>query len=134
MKLEDILTLVKAGYTREEIDKLEKPEAPAGHTNTLPETPETPKPAATGTQPAKAPEETPKPAQETPKPAQETPKPAAPETAGNEQIMGAINALTAAIQKMNVQTASIPGGGEELTPEDMIANIINPPLKPKGGK
>ncbi len=126
MKLEDILTLVKAGYTREEIDKLDKPETPAGHTAPPSETPETPKPAATGTQPAKAPEEAPKPAPEAPKPA--------PETAGNEQIMGAINALTAAIQKMNVQTASIPGGGEELTPEDMIANIINPPMKPKGGK
>lgn len=129
MKLEDILTLVKAGYTREEIDKLETPEAPAA-TATLPETPETPKPAeAPVAPPAKAPEETPKPAA-----APETPKPAAPEPAGNEQIMGAINALTAAIQKMNVQTASIPGGGEELTPEDMIANIINPPMKPKGGK
>jgi hypothetical protein len=126
MKLEDILTLVKAGYTREEIDKLEKPEAPAKPASST-ETPETPAPAATDTQPAKAPEEA-------PKPAPEAPKPAAPETNGNEQIMGAINALTAAIQKMNVQNASIPGGDDELTPEDMIANIINPPMKPKGGK
>lgn len=118
MKLEDILTLVKAGYTREEIDKLETPEAPAGHTAPPSETPETPKPA-------EAPEETPKPA------APEAPK---PESVGNDQVLGAINALTAAIQKMNVQNASIPGGGKELTPEDMIANIINPPMKPKGGK
>lgn len=119
MKLEDILTLVKAGYTREEIDKLETPEAPAGHTAPPSETPETPKPAeAPVAPPAKAPEA----------------KPEAPETTSNDQVLGAINALTAAIQKMNVQTASIPGGGEELTPEDMIANIINPPMKPKGGK
>lgn len=118
MKLEDILTLVKAGYTREEIAKLETPETPAGHTAPPSETPETPKPAvAQPTPPAKAPEETPK-----------------PESVGNDQVLGAINALTAAIQKMNVQSASIPGGGEELTPEDMIANIINPPMKPKGGK
>jgi len=121
MKLEDILTLVKAGYTREEIDKLETPEAPAGHTAPPSETPDTPKPAEAPTPPAKAPEETPKPA-------------AAPETTSNDQVLGAINALTAAIQKMNVQNASIPGGGEELTAEDMIANIINPPMKPKGGK
>lgn len=126
MKLEDILTLVKAGYTREEIAKLETPEAPAA-TATLPETPETPKPAeAQPTPPAKAPEKTPKPAA-----APETPK---PEATSNDQVLGAINALTAAIQKMNVQNASIPGGGEEQTPEDMIANIINPPMKPKGGK
>lgn len=121
MKLEDILTLVKAGYTREEIAKLETPEPPAKPASST-ETPETPKPAeAPVAPPAKAPEETPKPA-------------AAPETTSNDQVLGAINALTAAIQKMNVQNASIPGGGEELTPEDMIANIINPPMKPKGGK
>lgn len=124
MKLEDILTLVKAGYTREEIAKLETPEPPAGHTATLSEAPEKAVPAATGTQPAKAPEKA--------EPAKAPAK--APETSGNEQVLGAINALTAAIQKMNVQTASIPGNGEELTAEDMIANIINPPLKPKGGK
>lgn len=117
MKLEDILTLVKAGYTREEIAKLETPEPPA-ETATRHETPEQPA-EALPTPPAEAPEK---------------PKPAAPETTGNDQIMGAINTLTAAIQKMNIQNASIPGGGEELTPEDMIANIINPPLKPKGGK
>lgn len=127
MKLEDILTLVKAGYTREEIAKLETPETPAGHTASPSETPETPKPAeAPVAPPAKAPEETSKPAA-----APETPK---PETSGNDQVLGAINALTAAIQKMNIQNASIPGGGEELTAEDMIANIINPPLKSKGGK
>lgn len=126
MKLEDILTLVKAGYTREEIANLETPEPPAGHTAPTSKTPETPKPAeALPTPPAKAPEETPKPA------APETPK---PEATSNDQVLGAINALTAAIQKMNVQNASIPGCGEELTPEDMIANIINPPMKPKGGK
>lgn len=119
MKLEDILTLVKAGYTREEIANMETPEPPAGHTAPPSETPETPKPAEPGNPPAKAPEE---------------PKPAAQESAGNDQVLGAINALTAAIQKMNVQNASIPGGGEELTAEDMIANIINPPMKPKGGK
>lgn len=119
MKLEDILTLVKAGYTREEIAKLEKPEAPAAAP--LSETPDKPTPAATGTQPAKAPEEA-------PKPAPETPKPTAPETTGDDRVLGAINALTAAIQKMNVQSSSIPGGDDpEPTPEDILANIINPP-------
>ena len=117
MKLEDILTLIKAGYTREEIDKLEKPEAPA-ESAPLSKTPDEAKPAATQpTPPAKAPETA----------APEAPA-KAPETAGNEQIMGAINALTAAIQKMNVQSSSIPGGDDpEPTPEDILANIINPP-------
>lgn len=122
MKLEDILTLVKAGYTREEIAKLETPEPPAAAP--LSETPEQPA-EAQPTPPAKAPETKPT------EPAKEAPK---PESTGNDQVLGAINALTAAIQKMNIQNASIPGGGEELTPEDMIANIINPPMKPKGGK
>lgn len=115
MKLEDILTLVKAGYTREEIAKLETPEPPA-ETASHSKTPEKAAPAEAGpTPPAKAPEEA---------------KPAAPEkkSVGNDQVLGAINALTAAIQKMNVQSSSIPGGDDqEPTPEEILANIINPP-------
>ena len=122
MKLEEIITLLNAGYTKEEIQALDQPAASSEshaadvsqHLSAAADTT-----ASTSTESdAKGPEHQ-----------QDAPAPDASEK--EDKVLGAISALTAAIQKMNVQNSNIAGGDTETTPEDILANIINPP---RGGK
>lgn len=104
MNYEDIILLVKAGYTRDQIAAMQ---APAG----------TPTPA-----PAPAPEPTPAPAE---------PAPTKPQ--GLEDLSQMLSAefakLNDAIVKANLQQAQQP---PQESVDDILASIINPPQKPSG--
>jgi hypothetical protein len=119
MKFEDVKMLIKAGYTKEEIQAMEHPE------------------------PTPAPEPAPEPKEPAPEPA---PEPAEPvPTLENGQPMDQIlqmlqgmiqqNQQTLqAMQAANIQAARMPAETKE-TPEDLIAKIIAPgPKAEKGGK
>ncbi len=117
MKLEDIITLLNAGYTKEEIQAMDQPAPDDQHPEVLnlSSSGDSKASVASTKSDAEKPEAAPT-------------APAAPASDEREdKVLGAINALTAAIQKMNVQSSNIPGGDLETTPEDVIANIINPP-------
>lgn len=104
MNYEDIILLVKAGYTRDQIAAMQ---APAG----------TPTPA-----PAPAPEPTPTPTE---------PAPTKPQ--GLEDLSQMLSAefakLNDAIVKANLQQAQQP---PQESVDDILASIINPPQKPNG--
>lgn len=107
MTCTEILELIRAGYTKEEIDAMMKAE---------PEPTPAPAPAPT---PAPEPEPTPAPVPEpAPEPKQES------ET---EKLVSALgmkfDALTAALQKQNVNQIE---GEPATTTGDIIARIINP--------
>lgn len=125
MELNDILTLVKAGYTRDEIAQMEQQETP----NVNPE----PVPVAVA-EPAQNPEPSssqvvePVPtavpvAQPTPTPAQTEPTMA--------ELVQSIAKLTSAVQANAIAQSVIPGGLTQQTPtaEDMLAEIIRPTFK-----
>lgn len=116
MKLEDIITLLNAGYTKEEIQAMDQPAPTDQHPEVLNLSPSGDSiVSASMKSDAEKPEAAPE-------------APAAPASdERDDKVLGAINALTAAIQKMNIQSSNIPGGDLETTPEDVIANIINPP-------
>ena len=119
MKFDEVMMLIKAGYTKEEIQALEAP-AP------------TPEPAA-----EPAPEPAPEPALE---PAPE-PAPTLENGQPMDQIMTMLHDMIQqnqqtlqAMQAANVQAARMPADTKE-TPEDLIAKIIAPgPTSGKGGK
>lgn len=121
MKFEEVMMLIKAGYTKAEIQAMEAP-AP------------TPEPAAEPA-PAPAPEPTAEPA---PEPAAE---PATTPAAPMDQMMQAMQnmiqqnqQLLQSMQAANIQAARMPADTKE-TPEDLIAKIIAPgPKAEKGGK
>lgn len=118
MKLEDIITLLNAGYTKEEIQALDQPASNDQH-------PEVLHLSSSGDSDNSFVASTKSDAE---KPEAVVAAPAAPASdERDDKVLGAINALTAAIQKMNVQSSNIPGGDLETTPEDVLANIINPP-------
>ena len=108
MNYEDIILLVKAGYTRDQIAAMQAP-AP------------TPAPA-----PALAPAPEPEP---TPAPAD----PAPPKTQGIEDLSQMLAAefakLNDAIVKANLQQAQQP---PQESVDDILASIINPPQKQSG--
>lgn len=116
MKFDDVMMLIKAGYTKNEIQDLLAEKAP--------EPAPAPTPAAPEPEPAPAPE---------PEPA---PTPAAP----MDQMMQAMQnmiqqnqQMLQAIQAANIQAARMPEDTKE-TPEDLIAKIIAPgPKAEKGG-
>lgn len=105
MTMQEILTLVAAGYTKEDIEKMEAPADPAAAPTPDPE------PAA----PAPAPD----------------PEPAAP--ADNEptmrDLMQSMARLTSAIQANAIAQSVVPGGNQGPTAEDAIAQIIRPTFK-----
>ena len=110
MTMHEILTLVAAGYTKEDIEKMEAPAAPA------PAPTPDPEPAA----PAPAPDP--------------VPAPAAPEApADNEptmrDLMQSMAKLTSAIQANAIAQSVVPGGNQGPTAEDAIAQIIRPTFK-----
>lgn len=108
MNYEDIILLVKAGYTRDQIAAMQA-QAP------------TPAPA-----PAPAPAPEPEP---TPAPAD----PAPPKTQGIEDLSQMLAAefakLNDAIVKANLQQAQQP---PQESVDDILASIINPPQKQSG--
>lgn len=66
-------------------------------------------------------------------PAQDAPQPAQPEAANNEELLAAIKALTATLQKSNIRTSAQPAGGPVTDPAeevrqkatDMLLNLCN---------
>ena len=127
MELETIITLVKAGYTKDEIAKMEEPVSPV---------PDAGKPAAPAAEPAAAPgpaqQAAPdaKPAAESvPAPAQAAAPAAAPGPTMAD-LMLQMAKLTSAIQANAIANSIIPGGANEgPTAEDMLAQIIRPTRK-----
>lgn len=107
MNYEDIILLVKAGYTRDQIAAMQAPPAPAP-----------------------APEPTPAPAP-TPDPAPAEPEPPKPQ--GIEDLSQMLAAefakLNDAIVKANLQQAQQP---PQESVDDILASIINPPQKQSG--
>ena len=114
MNYEDIILLVKAGYTRDQIAAMQAP-APAPAPAPMPA-------------PAPAPEPTPAPAEPAP-----TPQPAQPKPQGIEDLSQMLAAefakLNDAIVKANLQQAQQP---PQESVDDILASIINPPQKQSG--
>lgn len=118
MKFDEVMLLIKAGYTKAEIQAMEAP-AP------------TPEPAA-----EPAPEQAPEPI------AEPAPEPALTLENGQpmDQIMTMLHDMIQqnqqtlqAMQAANIQAARMPEDKKE-TPEDLIAKIIAPAPNGKGGK
>ena len=108
MELTDILSLVKAGYTREEIEKMENPVIPD------------PVPAPV-VEPVKEPAPV---AQPGPQP---VPQPEQPTMA---ELMQSMAKLTSAIQANAIAQSVIPSGiSNPPKAEDMLAEIIRPTFK-----
>ena len=112
MKVDEILKLIDAGYTKADIDAMTASEAAPAQTAE-------PAPAA---EPEKAPAQTAEPEQNA---AQD---PAQNQTTGQDKILEALNRLTNTIIKSNINSTVIQP--VERTPEDALAEIISP-AKPK---
>ena len=116
MNYEDIILLVKAGYTRDQIAAMQAPvptPAPA------PAPAPTPAPAPA---PAPAPEPTPAPADPEP------PKPQGIEDL-SQMLAAEFAKLNDAIVRANLQQAQQP---PQESVDDILASIINPPQKQSG--
>lgn len=107
MKLDEVLKLIDAGYTKEDIQAFES---------------ETPAPA----EPTPAPEPTPEPA---PEPA--APEPAAPEYGTEHQRLEALLKQFIGIAQQNNINASMNEQGMKRSDTDILAAVINPPRKEK---
>ena len=123
MELADIMALVKAGYTKDEIAQMENPN-PAD-----PDPVPVPQPVVPAEQ---APVQVAEPvAQPVPQP---TPQPVQQEAQSQPSmadLMQSIAKLTSAVQANAIAQSVIPGGANPQTPtaEDMIAEIIRPTFK-----
>ena len=118
MELNDILSLVKAGYTKDEIATMAL--APTADANPVPvvEPVTTPAPV---TEPTPAPVDVPV-AQPQPVQAQAEPTMA--------ELMQAVAKLTSAVQANAIAQSVIPQGlQKQPTAEDMIAEIIRPTVR-----
>ena len=123
MELSDILSLVKAGYTREEINQMENPN-PANPDSVPVQQPVVPAEQA----PVQVAEPVAQPvAQPTPQPVQQE----AQSQPSMADLMQSIAKLTSAVQANAIAQSVIPGGANPQTPtaEDMIAEIIRPTFK-----
>lgn len=119
MELTDIMALVKAGYTKEEIAQMENPGTSTPAPEPVKETAPTPEPV-------------PAPVVEPPAVAQPVPAPAQPEAQPTmAELMQSIAKLTSAVQANAIAQSVIPGGANAQTPtaEDMLAEIIRPTFK-----
>lgn len=124
MELTDIITLVKAGYTKDEIAQMDKPQTadpnpvpiqqPVNVSEPNPEPAPTPAPVA---EPVAV-------AQPVPQPAQAQPQPTM------EDLMQSIAKLTSAVQANAIAQSVIPQGLQNPpSAEDMLAEIIRPTFK-----
>ena len=130
MELADILALVKAGYTRNEIAQMDTQTPVQPNTEPVPvvETSQTAEPVAVPTQtPVAVPVAQPVPtAQPTQTPPQEQPQPTMAD------LMQGIAKLTSAVQANAIAQSVIPQGlSNPPRAEDMLAEIIRPTFKPK---
>ena len=131
MELTDILSLVKAGYTREEIEQMEKPQptdpnpVPAVQPVATPvPVAEPANPPAQVVEPVAVPTPAPVPA---PQPAQQEAQPTMAE------LMQSIAKLTSAIQANAIAQSVIPAGvSNPPSAEDMLAEIIRPTYHQRG--
>lgn len=107
MELEKVFKLIDAGYTKEEIQAFEAQPASDPEPEKESEAPE---------------------AKEAPA-AKEEPAPAPAAASGNDQVLQALNRLTDAIMKknLNVTTAETT----QKDPADILAKVIAPPKKEK---
>ena len=115
MNIDDIIALSRAGFTKSEIMALVQP------------APESPQNAQEQAQPAPQPE-TPAPAED-PKPAEPAPPAPAPAASAGpttQDLMAAIQGLTAAMQGANRNLAQMPDQ-HVMSGEDVLAQIIRPP-------
>ncbi|MBQ8426473.1 MAG: hypothetical protein IJX16_07475 [Clostridia bacterium] len=112
MTINDILTLARAGFTAEQIARMNTP---------------TPTPA---TAPATAPTPTPATAP-TPAPATAPTPATAPAPTPANDVAAQIAALTAAIQANGILNSNQP---KQETAEDILANILDPGRKKEGVK
>ena len=122
MELADIMALVKAGYTKDEIAQMEKPNPQNANPAPVPE-PTTVPPQTTEPAPVQVVEPVAV-AVPTAQP-QPTQAPAEPTMA---ELMQSIAKLTSAVQANAIAQSVIPGGATPQTPtaEDMLAEIIRP--------
>ena len=120
MELADIMALVKAGYTRNEIEQMAQTAVPNTEQLPTPDDIPTPTPEPTPAQvvePAPAPAPTPTPVQEEAQPSM-------------ADIMQSIAKLTSAVQANAIAQSVIPQGlNNPPSAEDMLAEIIRPTLK-----
>lgn len=123
MELTDIMALVKAGYTKDEIAQMENPNPtdpdPVPVQQPVVQTEQAPVQVA---EPVAQPV-----AQPVPQPVQQEAQPQ-PSMA---DLMQSIAKLTSAVQANAIAQSVIPGGANPQTPtaEDMIAEIIRPTFK-----
>ena len=122
MELADIMALVKAGYTRNEIEQMEQAQTAVPNTEQLPTPDDTPTPTLEPT-PTQVVEPAPAPAP-TPTPVQEEAQPSIAD------IMQSIAKLTSAVQANAIAQSVIPQGlTNPPSAEDMLAEIIRPTYK-----
>lgn len=116
MNYEDIILLVKAGYTRDQIAAMQAPAqtAPAEPTHPAPAEPTHPAPA--------------EPAQAAPAEPKAQPKPQGIEDL-SQMLAAEFAKLNDAIVKANLQQAQQP---PQESVDDILASIINPPQKQSG--
>ncbi len=125
MELTDIMALVKAGYTKDEIAQMDKPSDP----NPVPavEPVATPVPVA---EPANPPTQVVEPVAvpaPVPQPAQQEAQPTMAE------LMQSIAKLTSAVQANAIAQSVIPAGvSNPPSAEDMLAEIIRPTFHQRG--
>lgn len=108
MEFKDLMALVRAGYTKEDITGLLGSSLPAAETA-----------AETTTSQAAAP------AVEPAAPAEPAPAAPAAPVVDNSEVLAAIKALTTTIQKNAIMRDSIPQQTEESA-VDILGKIINP--------
>ena len=118
MELSDVLALVKAGYTREEISKMEP--TPEATQELEPVAAPVAAPVAT---PVAAPVAEPKPETQV--------EPQANQPTLSE-IMQGIAKLTSAVQANAIASSVLPQTQQSVTAEDMLAEIIRPTFKERG--
>ena len=129
MELTDILSLVKAGYTREEIAQMEKTQPADPNPVPVSEPTQTPAPVA---EPANPPVQVAEPvavpvATPVPQPAQQETQPTMAE------LMQSIAKLTSAVQANAIAQSVIPAGiSNPPSAEDMLAEIIRPTFHQRG--
>ena len=129
MELTDILSLVKAGYTREEIEQMEKPQPSDPNPVPAVQPVANPVPVAEPTNPpAQVVEPVAVPvAQPVPQPAQQEAQPTMAE------LMQSIAKLTSAVQANAIAQSVIPAGvSNPPSAEDMLAEIIRPTFHQRG--
>ena len=129
MELTDILSLVKAGYTREEIEQMEKPQPAESNPEPVQMQMQIPVPVAEPVnppaqvaEPVAVPAPTP-----VPQPAQQEAQPTMAE------LMQSIAKLTSAVQANAIAQSVIPAGvSNPPSAEDMLAEIIRPTFHQRG--